>query len=300
MLSKADTQPKPPHRPTALNHDEIAAVVAFIRNAYSTKSYVTQRNILNFIETTFHKCLTYQWLASFLKTHGDLVCRSVVKPQEYVRLQIPREYLDAHINLIREWVPMVPTELIVNIDESGFSDWEERKPKSVVIPTEARAVTLHYPANRQIRHQTLVCCVTAAGDAYCPLLLSAQAVARDVFHHRIREGIDLRIEIAASPYVTSEIFEKYVDTVLIQAVEANRQRPGCAMKPAILFCDNCSAHMSDSVMRKMALHGILVLTYPPHTSHIFQILDLLLFGLVKRSKKHQMRDDSLPLMSIIV
>jgi hypothetical protein len=30
-------------------------------------------------------------------------------------------------------------------------------------------------------------------------------------------------------------------------------------------------------------------------SHIFQVLDVLLFGLVKRSKKYQMHDDTLPI-----
>jgi hypothetical protein len=69
-----------------------------------------------------------------------------------VRLQIPCKYLDAYINLIREWVPMVPTELTFNINENDFSDWEEHKSKFVVIPTEARVVTLHCPENRQIRH----------------------------------------------------------------------------------------------------------------------------------------------------
>jgi hypothetical protein len=141
----------------------------------------------------------------------------------------------------------------------------------------------------------LVCCVTAAGDAYCPLLVSSDPAARAVFEHQIRDGIDLQIEIHPSPYVNAEIFERYVDTILIPAVEANRQLPGCDKKPAILFCDNCSAHMSNSMSEKLARHGVLVLMYPPHMSHIFQVLYVLLFGLVKRSKKYQICDDTLPI-----
>jgi hypothetical protein len=82
-------------------------------------------------------------MARFLKSHSDLVCRSVVKPQENLRVQISREYLDADIDLIREWVLVVPTELVFTINESGFSDWEEREPTCLVIPTEARAGTLY-------------------------------------------------------------------------------------------------------------------------------------------------------------
>jgi hypothetical protein len=49
------------------------------------------------------------------------------------------------------------------------------------------------------------------------------------------------------------------------------------------------------MLEKLVRHVGLVLTYPPHTSHIFQVLDVLLFGLVKRSKKYQMSDDTLPI-----
>jgi hypothetical protein len=132
-----------------------------------------------------------------------------------------------------------------------------------------------------------------SGRYILPLLVSTRPVAKGVFQHQIGDGIDLQIEIAHSPDVTSEIFERYIDSVLIPAVEANRELHGCAKKLAILFRDNCSAHMSASVLQKLARHGVLMIIYPPHTSHIFQVLEILLFGLMKHSKKFQMRDDGL-------
>jgi hypothetical protein len=51
--------------------------------------------------------------------------------------------------------------------------------------------------------------------------------------------------------------------------------------------------MSAPVLQKLARHGVLMITYPPHTSYIFQVLDVLLYGLLKRSKKFPMRDDGL-------
>jgi hypothetical protein len=159
--SKAEKKPKPPYRPAALNKDQTAAVVAFIGNGHRTRNYVIQRDILSFIETNFQKCLNHQLMASFLKKHANLIGRSVVRPQENVRLEVLHEYLDQCIRLIKELVPLVPAELLFDTDESDFSDWEERKPKSVLIPTEARETTLHYPASRKIRHETFVCCATA-------------------------------------------------------------------------------------------------------------------------------------------
>jgi hypothetical protein len=112
-----------------------------------------------------------------------------LSPQENVRLEVLHEHLDQYIRLIKELVPLVQTESLFNIDESGFSDWEEHKPKCVLIPTEARETTLHYPASPKIRHQTLVCCVTAARDAYYPLLgssdLSIRFMTESIFKSRL-------------------------------------------------------------------------------------------------------------------
>jgi hypothetical protein len=58
----------------------------------------------------------------FLVRHADRVCRAVVSPQEKPRLEIPRTLLDRYLALIKEYIPLVPTELMLNIDESGFSD----------------------------------------------------------------------------------------------------------------------------------------------------------------------------------
>jgi hypothetical protein len=82
--------------------------------------------------------------------------------------------------LIKKWVPLVPAELIFNIDECGFSNWEERNAKPVLIPCKVKNATLHYPVDRRIRHQILICCITAAGDAFCPLFVSAEQSVRQI------------------------------------------------------------------------------------------------------------------------
>jgi hypothetical protein len=73
VRSKAEKEPKPPYRPVALNEEQTAAVVAFIENGHRTRNYVTQRDFLSFIETNFQNCLSYQWMASFLKKHVNLI-----------------------------------------------------------------------------------------------------------------------------------------------------------------------------------------------------------------------------------
>jgi hypothetical protein len=59
----AAKEPKPPHKPSALDEDETAAVVAFSNNGYMTNNYVAQIDVLRFIEPNIGKCLTYRWMA---------------------------------------------------------------------------------------------------------------------------------------------------------------------------------------------------------------------------------------------
>lgn len=66
-----------------------------------------------------------------------------------------------------------------------------------------------------------------------------------------------------------------------------------------MFCGNCSARCSGDVLRKLVWYGLLVIIYPAHTSHLFQVLDVLLFGILKRARKYQRRDEKLSNMSIM-
>lgn len=89
-------------------------------------------------------------------------------------------------------------ELIFNIDECGFDDREERKTKLILISQSVQNATLHYPVDHKIRHQTLICCITVAKDAYCPLLVSSNPYIIEVFDTGVWDGIDFAIEIALS------------------------------------------------------------------------------------------------------
>jgi hypothetical protein len=210
--------------------------------------------------------------------------KTIVAPGEFPRLQVPRQYLNQYISLIKNWDSLIPAELIYNLDETGLSDWEDSKPDPILVPTTLGDTMIHYPVNRQIRDQTFSCCIFASGGAFCQLLVRAKQSVLRLCEMVIRDGRDLRIKIAESPYVTKELFLEYLRDVLIPSIESNRALPGCQRKPAIIFCDNCSCHCSDNSLQELANHQIILMTYPPRTQHRFQALDVLLFGRLKSAK----------------
>jgi hypothetical protein len=130
-----------------------------------------------------------------------------------------------------------------------------------------------------------------AGDAYCPLLIAPNRGAQKIFDTGIPRDIDILMEIREPAYAAAEIFRRYIETVFFPVIAANRKLPGCRNKPAILFCDSCARRCSEDVLAEFARHGVLAPSYPPHTSNLFQVLDLLLVGRLKSAKKYLPRND---------
>jgi hypothetical protein len=79
---------------------------------------------------------------------------------------------------------------------------------------------------------------------------------------------------------TVDLLCSHIEDTFFSALQANRQLRGCTDKQCIviLFCDNCSIHCSDQLLKEFAEKGPAVIAYPPHTSNLFQVLDVLLFG----------------------
>jgi hypothetical protein len=143
---------KAPHRPLGLTDEQEQIACSFIREGSHTGNYVTQRELFNFVEERFRVTLTHGWIQKFLSRHSAGVARAGVSPQELPRLQTPRCYFDKYINLLMAYIPLVPSELIFNLDEAGLSDWEERRSKPVLVTADAASRPLHYPVDRGIRH----------------------------------------------------------------------------------------------------------------------------------------------------
>jgi hypothetical protein len=101
LLYKARLIPKLIHFPLTLRLEQEEAACQLIRNAASTRYFVTQRGLLNFIKREFRKALTYSWVRSLSHRKPQAVRQVVIFPQELPRLQIPRRHLNKYITLIQ-------------------------------------------------------------------------------------------------------------------------------------------------------------------------------------------------------
>jgi hypothetical protein len=140
----------------------------------------------------------------------------------------------------------------------------------------------------------MLVCIKAAGEAICPVKVTTDDPFREVFRDGIKENPDLKIHVGTSAYVNPEIFHDDLKDVLLPHVEQARAgKTG----PAVLLMDNCNSHLKVETIQMLSEHDVKVITFPPHTSGIFQMLDLSFFGTFKLAKQSLSKNPELHFMA---
>ena len=114
-------------------------------------------------------------------------------PQEDKRMSIPREFLKQHlINtfLMVEW--RIP-ELVLNVDELGSSEWEERRPFKVFVKRETERKIIEHPVSRKISHMTLLACISCSGNSLTPLIITKKAINESFWDSGISKDKEIRL-----------------------------------------------------------------------------------------------------------
>jgi hypothetical protein len=173
----------------------------------------------------------------------------------------------------------------------GISEWEDRAPRKVIVPVSMTDQTIHHGVHRNLKHMSVICCVSAARESLNPFVVSSQVNDKVTETRKIagfRMGVDIVLEHRQKAYVTATLFQQYVTSVLIPFIERLRTNPEFTGKSATLLMDNCSIHTRPEVLATLRDHNVKVITFPPHTTQIFQTLDLYLFGVFKRKMQYKL------------
>jgi hypothetical protein len=283
-------------RPAALSEDQEVEIVQNLLRRASEGLFMKKSELLDEIERVYGKVLTFGWIHRFVTRHQDEIATGTVYPQEDPRLQIPRHFLDDYLALLREHVAGLNPHLVYNLDETGCSDWEERKSFDAIIPAALRHVNVHFGVTRRVKHQSMIVCISAAGDALCPLITTSDRSTLGVFRDGIEENVDLRVHVGGSSYVDKEVFHAYIRDVLIPNIENFRSTSLVPNATAVLLMNNCGGHLGTNTIRLLTERNVKVITFPPHRSGIFQMLDLVFFGVFKHAKSRIPRNTGLAMM----
>lgn len=82
--------------------------------------------------------------------------------------------------------------------------------------------------------------------------------------------------------MTKELFKDWLTNIFLKQC--------CTARPVLLILDNHSTHTDVDTVTLAKEAGIIMLALPPHTSHLYQPLDVGVFGPLKRAYKSSMKE----------
>jgi hypothetical protein len=145
-----------------------------------------------------------------------------------------------------------------------------------------------------VKHISVIVCVSVAGASLLPHIVTSQN-SPVVQEHLTKQGVcfgrDMVLKFNQKPYINTGIFLDYIRTIFLSYIDILRGLAVFAQEPAILLIDNCSAHVSDDVIRIPTEASMRVITCASHTTQIFQVLDLTLFEVLKRRPRYELSSD---------
>nr|XP_047123710.1 uncharacterized protein LOC124806668 [Hydra vulgaris] len=209
------------------------------------------------------------WLSGFLKRHKNISLRTPEmtslgriqgfnSPQVAIFFDLLRDLLTTH--------KFLPSR-IFNADESGVPTVPTKIPKVFSIKGIKRVGKV-VSAERG-KTVTIVCSMNAVGIYIPPAFIFPRKNMRnDFMDNSPPDSVGFAHK---SGWMTQEIFLDYLEHF------ANHTKPTIA-DPVLLIVDNHNSHISFSAIEFCRKHSIVMLTLPPHSTHMMQPLDVTFFS----------------------
>jgi len=253
---------------TAAKHNYGHSATMARRLAYE---FATQNDV-NVPEAWLRDCSAgEEWLVGFLKRHQSLSIRtpeatSLSRSTAFNRHNVAKFF--GNLNLVYSRQQYGP-DAVYNCDETGLTTVQ--KPPRVIAGKGMKQVA---SVTSQERGQlvTACCTVNATGNSIPPFLI----FPRVYFKQHMLFGAPPGSQGTAYPsgWMTSDTFVRY----LKHFIHYSR----CSTeKQVLLLLDNHESHINIEVINLCKENGITLLTFPPHTSHKLQPLDVAVYGPLK-------------------
>jgi hypothetical protein len=116
-----------------------------------------------------------------------------------------------------------------------------------------------------------------------------------VQEHLKKQGVrfcrDFALKFNEKSCFNAGIFLADIRTILLQNIETFRGLAVVVQEIAVFLMAHCSADVSDDGIRILSEATVRVIIVAPHTTQVFQVLDLTLFGVPKRCPRYELPFD---------
>ena len=212
------------------------------------------------------------WVFGFFRRHPELSLRtpeptSIGRAVGFNRVQVGRFY-----DILQETYEKqhIDQSHIWNVDETGLT--AVHRPGKVIARRGQRQVG-KITSGEKGKTVTAICAMNAAGCYIPPTLIFPRVNMND----RLLRGAPPHTLglTSKSGWVDSNLFKKWFD-------HFTRFAKPTAEQPHLLLLDGHVSHKSLPLIESARQNGVILVCFPPHTTHALQPLDCVFFGPLKR------------------
>jgi hypothetical protein len=248
-----------------------------------TKQPVTSTDIIDQACRIAHSLCPGQnvgrgWFEGFIKRHPDLSKRKAQNISN-ARNQVTDEDVVNFFKKIKEAVELVESNpaRIFNMDETGFAP---KRHANNVIAERGSSNVWAQDATANF-HMTIAGCIGAGGQVLPPLfILPGVTVSFDTFNELTIA--DAAISTTSSGFMNARLFKLWLQMF-------SRSIGDEVDRPVLLVYDGCASHLSLDILEEAEKLQVLLFKLPANTTHLFQPLDVGVFGPLKRQIRTEIR-----------
>jgi hypothetical protein len=204
-------------------------------------------------------------------------------PTDINRILIQKVDIVSWFLSLKKEIEYLHPALIINFDEAGCVPREDIKSKKVFVPIDVEISTSRIVVEKDIKRMTVIATIALDGSFASPFLISSQ--------HRCSKSLSSFGFNASTfnccnqqnAFIDSYVVIDYAEKTLIPFVKQQRLKYSLADDKALLIMDGCTAHNDPLFLEILSDNNIEPFYLLPHSSHLTQPLDLVIFSALKSS-----------------
>jgi hypothetical protein len=258
-------------------------MIAEIAQRQKSLQPFSRSELLGWIQLHFGRKPTAGWFQQFKIRHENTLKAAVAQPLVKARSSLVPKQIRDYKAILKKHLTGVPAPLVFNSDECGYVPSVACKAKRVLVLKGTKSSTLFYKVRNRGCTTTILPCVPLQGKPMTPMFIfRGKKQPRDIYSQTVRDMKEVHVKTSTKGYITKDLFRHWLDAIFLPKLKKRREKYSLQKKPAVLIADNHAAHVDAICQQSLAKANCLLLTLPPHSSHLLQPLDLAPFGELKK------------------